>query len=159
MNSKEKQVNRIASFDADHDKIVPGFYLSRVDGDVSTYDLRTRTPNAGDYMDNLTMHSLEHLFATYVRNGEHGEDVVYFGPMGCQTGFYLLMRGTDHARARRVTIEVLERIVRHEGEMFGNTRRECGNYRNLSVSAAQLEAERYLIALLNAPSTDVSYPS
>ncbi len=154
-----KKVNRIASFDADHDKIVPGFYLSRVDGDVSTYDLRTRTPNMGDYMDNLTMHSVEHLFATYVRNSEYGADVVYFGPMGCQTGFYLLMRGTDHARARRATVEVLKKILQHEGEMFGNTRRECGNYRNLSVSAAQLEAERYLDALTMGDPDNFSYPS
>ena len=158
MNQAAK-VNRIASFDADHDKIVPGFYLSRVDGDVSTYDLRTRTPNMGDYMDNLTMHSVEHLFATYVRNSAYGDDVVYFGPMGCQTGFYLLMRGTDHSKARCLTVEVLRKILQHEGEMFGNTRRECGNYRNLSVSAAKLEVERYLDALLKGDPDDFSYPS
>ena len=139
--------NRIASFDADHDLIVPGFYLSRVDGDVSTYDLRTRTPNMGDYMDNLTMHSLEHLFATYVRNGELSSRTVYFGPMGCQTGFYLLMRGHDHLLALEETMRVLEKILQHDGEMFGNTAKECGNFRNLSVSAAQLEAERYLKVL------------
>ena len=139
--------NRIASFDADHDLIVPGFYLSRVDGDVSTYDLRTRTPNMGDSMDNLTMHSLEHLFATYVRNGELSSRTVYFGPMGCQTGFYLLMRGHDHRLALDETVRVLERILAHDGEMFGNTAKECGNFRNLSVSAAQLEAERYLAVL------------
>lgn len=158
MKKHKQRVNRIASFDADHDKIVPGFYLSRVDGDVSTYDLRTRTPNMGDYMDNLTMHSLEHLFATYVRNSEYGEQVVYFGPMGCQTGFYLLMRGTDHVLARRVTVEVLQKILFHEGEMFGNSRKECGNYRNLSVSAAQLEAKRYLDALSEGAPDDFSYP-
>lgn len=152
-------VNRIASFDADHDKIVPGFYLSRVDGDVSTYDLRTRTPNMGDYMDNLTMHSVEHLFATYVRN-LYGDRVVYFGPMGCQTGFYLLMRGTDHVFARQATVKVLRRILAHDGEMFGNTAKECGNYRNLSVSAAKLEAERYLKALDGAEDPAcLSYPS
>ena len=159
MEKHEQCVNRIASFDADHDKIVPGFYLSRVDGDVSTYDLRTRTPNMGDYMDNLTMHSLEHLFATYVRNSEYGERVVYFGPMGCQTGFYLLMRGSDHTLARCVTVEVLQKILLHEGEIFGNTRKECGNYRNLSVSAAQLEAKRYLDALSRSDPDDFSYPS
>ena len=154
----QNKVNRIASFDADHDKIVPGFYLSRIDGDVSTYDLRTRTPNMGDYMDNLTMHSVEHLFATYVRNGEYGDRVVYFGPMGCQTGFYLLLRGNDHALARRITIDVLEKILAHTGEMFGNTAKECGNYRNLSVSAAQLEARRYLDVLKASDGADVSYP-
>lgn len=158
MSETKQSVNRIASFDADHDKIVPGFYLSRVDGDVSTYDLRTRTPNMGDYMDNLTMHSVEHLFATYIRNGEYGDRVVYFGPMGCQTGFYLLMRGTDHALARRVTEGVLEQILAHDGEMFGSTAKECGNYRNLSVSAACLEAKRYLEALRATDPNDFSYP-
>ena len=152
-------VNRIASFSVDHDKIVPGFYLSRVDGDICTYDLRTRIPNMGDYMDNLTMHSVEHLFATYVRNGAYGDRVIYFGPMGCQTGFYLVVRGEDHALARRMTVEVLEKIVNHSGEMFGNTAKECGNYRNLSVSAGKLEAKRYLDALLSAKDPDdFSYP-
>lgn len=159
MENTKPIVNRIASFDADHDKIVPGFYLSRIDGDVSTYDLRTRTPNMGDYMDNLTMHSVEHLFATYVRNGEYGERVVYFGPMGCQTGFYLLLRGQDHVLAREITMRVLRQICEHEGDMFGNTAKECGNYRNLSVSAAKLEAERYLAALnASEQRADFSYP-
>ena len=80
-------MERIASFTVDHTKLKPGIYVSRVDGDVTTYDLRTRTPNAGDYMDNVTMHTVEHLFATYVRNSRIGKDVIYFGPMGCRTGF------------------------------------------------------------------------
>ena len=77
----------IASFQVNHDKLIPGIYVSRIDGDVTTYDLRTRIPNAGDYMDHITMHSLEHMFATYVRNADIGPQVIYFGPMGCQTGF------------------------------------------------------------------------
>ncbi|MFR8976182.1 MAG: S-ribosylhomocysteine lyase, partial [Eubacteriales bacterium] len=81
-------MKKIASFEADHRFITPGIYVSRTDGDITTYDLRTRKPNCGDYMDNRTMHSVEHLFATYVRNSEIAENVVYFGPMGCQTGFY-----------------------------------------------------------------------
>ena len=78
-------MNRIKSFTINHNVLVPGFYIFREDGDVITYDLRTRKPNAGDYMDNASMHSLEHMFATYIRNSKMGEDVVYFGPMGCQT--------------------------------------------------------------------------
>ena len=75
-------MNRIKSFTINHNLLMPGFYISREDGDVITYDLRTRKPNAGDYMDNATMHSLEHMFATYIRNSEMGNEVVYFGPMG-----------------------------------------------------------------------------
>ena len=84
--------DRIASFSVDHDFIDEGIYVSRIDGDIVTYDLRTRKPNAGDYMDNLTMHSVEHMIATFIRGGAIGADVIYFGPMGCQTGFYLLVR-------------------------------------------------------------------
>ncbi len=85
-------MKRITSFSVDHDYIGKGIYISRIDGDITTYDMRTRVPNAGDYMDNLTMHSLEHMFATYIRNSAIGENVIYFGPMGCRTGFYLLTR-------------------------------------------------------------------
>ena len=86
-------MDRIASFSVDHDLIEPGIYISRIDGDIVTYDLRTRKPNAGDYMDNLTMHTVEHMLATFLRNSEIGGEVIYFGPMGCRTGFYLLVRG------------------------------------------------------------------
>ena len=142
-------LTRIASFSVDHDLITEGIYVSRIDGDVTTYDLRTRVPNNAecDYMSNLTMHSLEHLFATYVRNSEIGTRVIYFGPMGCQTGFYLLVRNESNERVLAVVKEVLKRIIEHEGEIFGNKREECGNYRNLNLDAARLECKRYLNCL------------
>ncbi|MBR2930409.1 MAG: S-ribosylhomocysteine lyase [Clostridia bacterium] len=137
-------LRRIASFSVDHDLIGCGMYISRIDGDITTYDMRTRVPNSGDYMDNLTMHSLEHLFATMVRQSPIGEDVIYFGPMGCQTGFYLLVRNADNSEVLSVTLDILGRIASYEGEMPGGSRKECGNYLNLSVGAARLEAARYL---------------
>lgn len=140
-------INRITSFTVDHDFIMPGMYISRIDGDVVTYDLRTRRPNSGDYMDNVTMHSVEHMFATYVRNSALGDKVLYFGPMGCRTGFYLLLRGADNAAAYGVVVEVLEKIIAHTGEMFGASRKECGNYLELDLDAAKTEAKRYLDAL------------
>ena len=104
-------MNRIKSFTINHNLLMPGFYISREDGDVITYDLRTRKPNAGDYMDNATMHSLEHMFATYIRNSEMGNEVVYFGPMGCQTGFYLLVRNSRSPKeVFAMTKEVLRQI-------------------------------------------------
>lgn len=151
-------MNRIASFSVNHDYITPGIYLSRVDSDVQTYDLRTRTPNAGDYMDDLTMHSVEHLFATYVRNSRYGDRVIYFGPMGCQTGFYLLLRDVPKSEVPELVIEILEKIVAHEGEMPGAKREECGNYRNLSIEAAKKECARYLEALLGKV-WDLRYPT
>lgn len=149
-------MKRIASFEVDHDKIVPGMYLSRVDGDIHTYDLRTRTPNAGDYMDNVTMHSVEHMLATLLRNGEIGANVIYFGPMGCRTGFYLLTRGLDHDTVREALKKALAATLAHEGEIFGATRRECGNYRELDLAAAKRESAAYL-AVLEANKGDYSY--
>ena len=138
---------KIASFTINHDTLTEGIYVSRIDGDITTYDMRTRVPNGGDYMDNLTMHSLEHMFATYVRSSRIGERVIYFGPMGCQTGFYLLVRQADNREVLSVVIDCLEKIVAHEGEIFGKARRECGNFENLDITAAKREAERYLKVL------------
>ena len=142
-----ENLRRIASFSVNHDNITEGIYVSRIDGDITTYDMRTRIPNAGNYMDNITMHSVEHLFATYVRNSEIGDRVIYFGPMGCQTGFYLLMRDTTNEETLELVISVLKNIINHDGEMFGYSEIECGNYRNLSVEAAKLEARQYLAVL------------
>ena len=146
-------IQRITSFTVDHDKITEGIYVSRIDGDVVTYDLRTRIPNAGHYMDNLTMHSLEHMFATYVRNSSIGDRVIYFGPMGCRTGFYLLVRDAENREVLGVVIETLEKIIAHVGEVFGKSRVECGNYLELDIASAKLEAERYLKALKSREQT------
>ena len=151
-----KKVEKIASFTIDHDLLTEGIYVSRIDGDITTYDLRTRVPNAGDYMDNLTMHSVEHMFATYVRASEIADNVIYFGPMGCQTGFYLLVRNADNENVLSVVKDVLSKIVNHDGEMFGAVRRECGNYKNLDLATAKKECRRYL-DILNSKENDFSY--
>ena len=152
-----ENLTRIASFSVNHDFIDEGIYISRVDGDITSYDMRTRRPNMGDYMDNLTMHSVEHLFATYVRNSEIGNKVIYFGPMGCQTGFYLLVRNADNEEVLAVVKSVLAKIVAHEGCVPGATRVECGNYKNLDLDSAKTEAKRYL-DILNSKSCDFKYP-
>lgn len=152
-----KDIQRITSFCVDHTRLAEGIYISRKDGDVTTYDLRTRRPNAGDYMDNVTMHTVEHLFATYVRNGEIGEDVLYFGPMGCQTGFYLLVRNRTPEEVLAAVRSVLKAIIAHEGPVFGASAEECGNYRSLSLAPAKREAERYLSLLDRKESIDFSY--
>ena len=144
-----EKIQKIASFTVDHDLLTEGIYVSRIDGDITTYDLRTRVPNAGDYMDNLTMHSVEHMFATYVRASEISDRVIYFGPMGCQTGFYLLVRDAKDEEILSVVLSVLEKIIAHEGEMPGAHREECGNYKNLSLEAAKVECRRYLDILKN----------
>ena len=149
-------MNKITSFTVDHDKITPGIYISRIDGDITTFDLRTRTPNAGDYMDDLTMHSVEHMMATFLRNSEIKDSVIYFGPMGCQTGFYLLTRDISPEKVLETVKKCLKMTVEYDGEMFGAKRKECGNYRNLSLDAAKVECARYLKAL-NSKENDFKY--
>ena len=150
------EVKKIASFEVNHNLLTEGIYVSRIDGDITTYDMRTRVPNAGDYMDNLTMHSLEHMFATYVRSSEIADSVIYFGPMGCQTGFYLLIRNADNRKVLEVVKATLRRIIDHDGEIFGYSAIECGNYRNLDLSAAKAEAKKYL-AVLDSREHDFKY--
>ena len=149
-------VRRISSFSVDHDFIDVGIYISRIDGDITTYDLRTRKPNMGDYMDNVTMHSVEHMVATYIRNSKIGGDVIYFGPMGCRTGFYLLVRNADNEQVLSELKAVLAKTAFESSEMFGASRVECGNYLELSLDAAKVEAKRYL-DLLNSRKQTFSY--
>lgn len=137
-------MKKITSFTVDHRVISEGIYISRIDGDVTTYDLRTRKPNCGDYMDNETMHTFEHMFATFVRNSAIADDVLYFGPMGCQTGFYLLVRNADNNTVRNIVIDVLTNIINYNGEVFGNSEIECGNYKSLNLEKAKSEAKRFL---------------
>ncbi len=154
----DSTVKKIESFKADHDKIVPSVYISRTDGDLITYDMRTRKPNGGSYMDNITMHTVEHMFATYVRSSRIGESVVYFGPMGCQTGFYLIVRDTvTPEEVLSVIKETLKMIINHEGEVFGAHRKECGNYKNLALEPCKEECRKYL-AVLNSKAIDFKYP-
>lgn len=121
-------MQRIASFTVNHDKLSPGLYTSRIDGDVVTYDLRMVLPNSGEYLENDQIHTFEHLFATYVRNTADSDKIVYVGPMGCRTGFYFLVR--DSLVPERVIAllqETMEFIARYEGEIPGASQVECGN--------------------------------
>ena len=148
-------MKKIASFTVNHDTLTEGIYVSRIDGDVTTYDLRTRVPNKGDYMDNLTMHSVEHMLATHLRNGKIADRIIYFGPMGCQTGFYLLVRDADNRETLEMLIDALERTL-CATEMYGQSRIECGNFENLSLEAAKVECERYL-NILRSKENDFQY--
>ena len=122
-------MKKIASFTVNHDTLEKGMYISRIDGDIVTYDIRMKKPNGGDYLDMRAAHTIEHLFATYARNSNFGEAIVYVGPMGCKTGFYLLTRDTlSHENAIKLVRESMDFIKNYSGEVPGNTRKECGNY-------------------------------
>ena len=148
--------DRIASFSVDHDLITEGIYISRIDGDIVTYDLRTRKPNSDDYIDDCTMHSVEHMLATYLRNSEVRDNIIYFGPMGCRTGFYLLVRNLAPEKVLEEPKAALEKTISHEGEIFGATRKECGNYKCLDLASAKAECKRYL-EILNNKDNDFKY--
>ncbi len=144
-------IKQNASFMVDHRRFGEGFYISRIDADITTFDMRTRRPNTGELMSNEAMHTFEHMFSTYIRNSEL--DVLYFGPMGCQTGFYLLIRNADNDKVVSEVKSALLKIISHNGEVFGASEIECGNYLSLSLPSAQKEAERYLEVLNSAPIT------
>ena len=148
--------DRIASFSVDHDLITEGIYISRIDGDIVTYDLRTRKPNSDDYIDDCTMHSVEHMLATYLRNSEVRDNIIYFGPMGCRTGFYLLVRNLAPEKVLEELKVALEKTISHKGEIFGAARKECGNYKCLDLGSAKAECKRYL-EILNNKDNDFKY--
>lgn len=138
-------MNKIKSFCVDHRKLTEGVYLSRTDGDCMTYDLRFCKPNSGRVLDNITIHTIEHMIATFARNSEYAGSVVYFGPMGCQTGFYLIIR--DNVSSREVLSLIkdsLNKTIKYNGEVFGASEIECGNYRNLDLDSAQKACIEYL---------------
>ena len=151
-------MKQIASFSVDHDKIRPGMYISRIDGDITSFDLRTRTPNAGEYMDNITMHSVEHMLATFLRNGEIGEHVIYFGPMGCRTGFYFLVRDMAEEEVIALVQETLRFIADFVGTIPGSTAVECGNYLEHDLPDAKRAAKRMCEALRDWTPDRLLYP-
>ena len=151
-------MERIASFSVDHDKLEKGMYVSRVDGDVVTYDIRMKKPNGGDYLGNGELHTFEHLFATYARNSIYRDSVVYVGPMGCRTGFYLLLRdAVSGNEAISLVRQSFDFISGFEGEIPGSQRRECGNYLEHDLAGARKTAADMLNVLKNWNTENLAY--
>ena len=136
-------MERIASFCVDHTILKKGMYLSRRDGDVLTWDIRMKVPNAGDYLTTGAAHTLEHLFATYARNSRYKDQVIYVGPMGCRTGFYLLTQGLTDAQALDLAQESYRFMAAFEGASPGASEVECGNYRDMDLPLAKSEAAAF----------------
>lgn len=131
----------IASFTVDHNKLEKGMYVSRVDGDVITYDIRMVKPNGGVYLPSPAMHTFEHLFATYVRNSAYSDQIIYVGPMGCRTGFYFLTRDAlEKEQAIALVRECFAFIAGFEGKIPGSERKECGNYLEHDLPGAKAVA-------------------
>lgn len=152
-------LRKIASFTINHDVLTPGMYISRIDGNDITYDLRCKTPNQGDYLEQKALHTLEHLIATYVRSSERSDEVVYFGPMGCRTGFYLILRDTV---AKQDAIDLMRAAfafaAAFEGEIPGAKKIECGNYLEHDLEGARAEAAAYVKVLAGCTPEGMVYP-
>lgn len=152
-------MEKIASFRIDHTILPKGMYISRVDGDIITYDIRTRRPNKEEVMTNGAIHTFEHLFATFTRNSRFADDIIYFGPMGCRTGFYFLVRNNvSHADAIALTKDCLDFIKDYEGEIPGVSEKECGNWKDHDLEGAKKEAEMMSEVLAEWKPAKLYYP-
>lgn len=152
-------MERIASFCIDHNKLPRGMYISRIDGDITTFDLRSRHPNVEPVMENAAIHTVEHLFATYARNSAWSDKVIYFGPMGCRTGFYFLTRDLPEQDCIKLTQEAFAFIAAYEGEIPGTRPEECGNYRDHDLDGARREAAAMVEVLKDWTVEKLTYPA
>ena len=159
-------MKKIASFTVNHLDLFPGVYVSRKDvvgtETITTFDLRMTAPNRAPVMNTAEMHTIEHLAATWLRNDESIKDkVIYFGPMGCRTGFYLILAGDyTSEEALPIVTKTYEFIRDFEGEVPGASARDCGNYLDMNLPMAKYLAGQYLDrALYNATEANLNYPA
>ena len=151
-------MEKIKSFQVDHRKFGVGMYISRIDGDIVTYDVRMVKPNGGTYLSSPSMHTIEHLFATFARNSELGEKVIYVGPMGCRTGFYLLMRSDNHSENIKLLKDAMKFIEEFSGEIPGCSEEECGNYPEHDLNDAKKDIRAILSSLESYTVDRLEYP-
>ena len=157
-------MEKIASFTVDHLRLLPGLYVSRKDRvgreTITTFDLRVTRPNVEPVMNTAEIHAMEHLGATFLRNEEPWKDkVIYFGPMGCRTGFYLVMAGDLRSRDVLDLVKNCFRFMADcEGAVPGACAKDCGNYLDLNLPMAKYWAKKYLNVLENADESNFCYP-
>ena len=135
-------MDKIPSFCKNHDILQPGLHRGTVMHGITTWDLRFKKPNADDYITPKALHTVEHLLATTLRNSERGGDIIYFGPMGCRTGFYLLTADMGESEVKELLIECCKQALSLD-EIPGNRREECGNYLEHDLNGARAEIRAY----------------
>ncbi|MGN1039376.1 MAG: S-ribosylhomocysteine lyase [Oscillospiraceae bacterium] len=151
-------MQKIASFCVDHNKIVPGMYISRIDDDIITYDIRLIKPNTPPFLTNSEMHTIEHIFATFVRSSEFKNHIIYFGLMRCRTGFYLLTKNLPHDQVINLTCRAFEFIANFNGEIPGCSAKECGNFKEHDLESAKRASAKILNALKGWEPNMLKYP-
>lgn len=156
-------MDKIASFKVDHTKLEEGLYVSRIDNwkgvCLTTFDIRMKKPNKGDYLSTTAAHTIEHLGATFLRNDPRTSDsTVYFGPMGCRTGFYAVFFGElEPFDIDDIILDMFKYIENYEGTIPGQSEIECGNYKDLELSEAKKEAKAYIKVLTNLSEKNTVY--
>lgn len=137
-------MERITSFGVDHTKLTKGIYISRIDDNLTTYDIRMTEPNVEPALDPKAAHTIEHIGATLLRNGDFKDKIIYFGPMGCMTGFYLITKDLDIKQVIEIVREMFEKIAVWDQVIPGARAEECGNYSFMDLNKAK-EAAKYFI--------------
>ena len=150
-------MKRIASFEIDHNTLTEGVYLSREDGDVRTWDIRFVRPNTPPFLEMPAVHTIEHLFATFVRNSAFSDRIIYFGPMGCRTGFYFLTRNVEEADVLSLVKETLRFIADFEGDIPGVSAIECGNWKEHDLVGAKRYAKEMSEKIAQKTVADMRY--
>ena len=151
------ELKRIASFEVNHNVLERGIYISWIDGDITTYDIRMMLPNKNDYLATAAMHTIEHIVATFVRNSAYSDRIIYFGPMGCRTGFYLLTRDIPENEVISLIFDAFSFLAEFRGEIPGTTAIECGNYLEHDLETAKAEAKNYLPVIENYSVEQLAY--
>jgi len=141
-------MERITSFSVDHTKLKKGIYISRIDNDLTTYDIRMCQPNVDIPLDPKAAHTIEHIGATLLRNGQYKNNIIYFGPMGCMTGFYLITRDLDFDTIKKLVVDTYREIAKWNQEIPGAKKEECGNYTYMDLDKAKEAAQFFLDASL-----------
>lgn len=137
-------MKRITSFSVDHTKLKKGIYISRIDDNLTTFDIRMCTPNIDEPLDPKAAHTIKHIGATLLRNSKYKDHIIYFGPMGCMTGFYLITKGLEFETIIQIVKKTFEQIAHWNQDIPGAKRQECGNYTYMDLNKAK-EAARFFI--------------
>ena len=148
----------IPSFDINFDILKKGIYISRIDDDITTYDIRMKEANRGDYLTNSALHTIEHIFKDYVRGTEFGDNIIYFGPMGSRTGFYLLTRSLTDNYSIQLIRDAFEHIAEFWGKIPAAGHSECANCLEHNLPQAKEEAKKFLEVIKDWTKEDLEYP-
>ena len=146
-------------FEIDHNILKRGIYISRIDGDITTYDIRMKEPNREPVLTNSALHTIEHIFDTYARNTEYGDSIIHFGPMGSRTGFYFITKRLSDNYSIQLIKDAFEYIAGYWEKIPGTSPSECGNCLDHNLPQAKEEAKKFLEVIKDWTKDDLEYPT